>query len=1607
MSPGSAPADGGAPLLDVGDAFDGKNLLFIGGTGFVGKVLLGMLLERYGDRIGTVWCLLRPPRDGRTAQQRFVSDVVDSPVFEELRRRMVKAGVADFDAFVQDKIVAIGGDLTKDNMGVAPGVLEEIAPQCDVIMNSSGLVDFNPPLHEAIAINVVGVQGVVDFAKTTRGSALIHVSTCYVTGNRDGDIAEDPDILNWCPADDDLMDGTFDFRKEIAGCLRDIQLTEDDADSTHLKSRFIEAARKRLREYDADPDNEQALADEVADRRARWMDGRMVDRGMERAQHWGWPNTYTFTKSLGEQVVADSGLDAWCILRPSVVESSVEFPFPGWNDGINTSAPLIFMSIKGHTKYPTRKGVNLCVIPVDMVASAMIGATAALLERRHEQVYQVGTSDVNPISIDRMVELVGLFKRDYYRRRPRGNPWFNQLAAWIESYPVTNREFRRTSAPAVARLGRYLSERLAGDGPERLSGPGGMMAGLSRNILGISRTSQKTGDIFDLFMPFIHDNIFSFSCANTRSLLTEQITEADRQRLPWKPEELNWRTYWLDVHCMGLEKWVFPRIKEKIKPRPKKVVRYDHLLHLFRSTTKVHADRTAFRYLLEGGGAERRTYDDFRIGAEAVAGRLAAAGVARGDRVAICGKNRPEWAEGYFGVLLAGAVVVPIDRDSGAAELANVCAAAEAKLLLAGEEVASRLNGELPCPRLDMVATAAPEDAPAAPEIADPLEDDLASLIFTSGTTGKPKGVMLTHGNFTFLLQALAKVFSLQEKDGLLSALPLHHTFEFSCGFLLPLSKGAQLIYMEELDADMLARAFAGGRVTCMVGVPALWELLHRKVKNQVRDKGPLAERAFDGLLAANKTLRNRFGVNLGKVVFAPVHQGFGGRVRFLVSGGASLPPDLHSAFHSLGLDLMEGYGLTEASPVLTVTRPGKRPKPGSVGTPLPGVELKVLDPDEAGVGEIVARGGNVMKGYLGDEDATARAIDDDGWLHTGDIGRIDRKERLFIQGRKKEVIVEASGKNVYPDELEELYGEHAEIEELSVVGVSDGRGGERVAAVVVLAGGVDRVAGRARIEEHFRKVGGGVAGWKRVKVLRFWEGELPRTATRKVKRKDVVRTLERMLEAERAAAQRTSTADVVDGAADDDAWLRAAIGAVCDRKGDDVRGGDRLIEDLGFESLMLTELLSALETATGKSIDPQALQECGTVRDVAGLVDASRVVAKDDGRAGRRAGGGRSWQDDDPTSDDLPAPIQELGKSLLNAGQRWLYNGALKSKVHGQGHVPLNRPLLVVSNHSSHLDMGLVKTAMGKAGDNLVSMAAADYFFRPGPRRMYFRNFTNLEPMQRSGSLKDSLMKAVELVRGGKSVLIFPEGTRSRDGKMVRFKRGVGYLALQAGVDVLPLYLKGAHDTLPVGSALPRGRDLSAHVGPVIAVRALHAMTDGLSRHQAYDVATAVIEDAVLALRDGRPASATAAGERALGRPLQAEINGDGGEADTAQGQASGPSDRPAAGPAPLTGLARLFSDLERGFRPGKLDGDVSYYFSLGAEDSGKWSLVVGPERCVVTPGKPDGGKADCVLKTDEATFTRIVKESYVPSFAEFMSGKIKTNAPDLLRTFQKAFGL
>ncbi len=478
--------------------------------------------------------------------------------------------------------------------------------------------------------------------------------------------------------------------------------------------------------------------------------------------------------------------------------------------------------------------------------------------------------------------------------------------------------------------------------------------------------------------------------------------------------------------------------------------------------------------------------------------------------------------------------------------------------------------------------------------------DALASLIFTSGTTGTPKGVMLTHKNFTAMTSKLSALFTLYKHDTLLSVLPLHHTLEFSAGLLMPMMHGACITYLEKLDADTLARALEDEGITGMVAVPALFQLLERKIYKNVSDAGVLVEKAFDAVVDLNRALRDKlpWDVGAGKALFFPVHRKLGGRMRLLISGGSALPAETLSAFRGLGFNLYEGYGMTESAPVLTVTRPGDKVIPGSVGRPLPGIDVRIDQPDASGVGEVIAKGPTVMSGYFENADATAQTLVN-GWLHTGDLGRIDADGNLFIVGRKKEMILGASGENVYPDELEEVYGDSEWIKELSVVGLPTDGGHETVAALIVpdYEKDGDREQIREHVREHVKKTGKGLPLYKRLKVVHLWDHDLPKTSTRKVKRRDVVKELQRLERAAKGGAEAKQIAHVT-GAG----WLYEVLRNVAQKANVAIVAETRL-DELGFDSLMMTELAVALEAAGVDLPDPGELTSLETVADVEKLV--------------------------------------------------------------------------------------------------------------------------------------------------------------------------------------------------------------------------------------------------------------------------------------------------------------------------------------------------------------------------------------------------------------------
>lgn len=1567
-----------APPLDVARLFDGPRLVLLGGTGFLGKVFVCMMLERFPN-VGKIFLMVRGKK-GTSSDARFWSEFATSEALRPLRDKY--GGQEGLAAFFREKIVPIDGDVGRPLCGIDDEIVAELKGTIDAVVNVAGVVDFNPPLDEALDANAFGAQNLVALARALGDAPLFHTSTCYVAGLRKGPILEVDPFTFPFPRCEELGRELWTPEREIADCLDVIAQARHRCDDAFRQSEFNERAKKNLLAR-GEPTTGKALDDELAKVRRRFVSDKLVEAGQERATHWGWPNTYTYTKSIGEQIIARSGL-RFVIARPACCETTSEFPFKGWNEGISTTVPFIFLAMKGQTHLPGGEAI-LDLIPTDMVCAGMLLSLAELLEGTQKPVYQFGASDSNPCSSARFGELIGLYKRKAFQKKG-GNPVVNFFQAHIEPAVVSIETIDKIGAPAIATATKALATVL-----KSAPGPAAAFARPAAKALeNVSSGQKRIGELLRLFAPFSTWSHGPFSCANTRAAW-DRLDDAWKEKLLWAPDRIDWADWFYGVHMPAVEKWILPEMDAKMKREKKALAPHETLVLLVEQMAERHEHAVAFSFVEEENGEtvgmSRVTFADVRARSRAVAARLAEMGVKKGDRVVIAAKNHPDWPLSYFGVLRAGATVVPVDPDLEASAFANVVHESGARVVAWDAHVIEKSGDALreACAGVTLVdvhALAAEGEGLAPPPI-DVDEDDVASLIYTSGTTGKPKGVKLSHKNFTSLIASLAPIFPLGNKDRVLSVLPLHHTFEFSCGMLLPFSRGSRVVYLGELSADRLTQGMEVGKPTAMVGVPALWQLIERRVRAQVDARGPLWKAAFDFATDANRKLGRALGVDAGKLVFSPLHEALGGNLRTIISGGAALSPDTHKLFAGLGLHLTEGYGLTEAAPVLTVAEPSPRAKPGHVGKPVPGVSVKIAEPDESGVGEVIAKGPNVMLGYT-DDAATREVMTEDGWLRTGDLGKLDKSGRLTIVGRIKDVIVTSTGENVYPDDVERALGEVAGVAELAIVGVDAPKGGERVACLAVPEGSVAReslpppssiesaaqngVDQRAmRNERAMRSLRAAIAKLpynQQPAIVHLYDAALPRTATRKVKRTEVSDILHRLIAA-------TATAD---DESSDLGPVRRAIVAVSGRPKTDVTGSATMAGDLGFDSLMLTELLDALE-ARGRTIDPHALQTCRTVADVEALYEGAkdRAASKPEPRRTARIEG-KGEQD---KSVILPEPVQEAAKSVIGKLQDVFYGQMMKPRVTGRAFIPHNRPTIVVANHTSHLDMGFVRHALGEYGEDIVSLAAQDYFFDQGIKRTFFENFTNLRAIDRKGGVRQSIRQASEVIGRGKTVLLFPEGTRTTTGEIQDFKPLVGHLALTHGVDILPVYLGGTYEAMPKGATIPLKRDIYARIGLPLAFEDMKRLTQGKTLADASREVARFARLAVLALKGGGL--------------LDLRTVGNAEEAETKK-------EHP---------LVTLFQELEGKFLPGAVDKSVSFYFTLGSDELSKWTLRIDPKACEIKPGKPEGGTADCVLKTSQDIFTRIVREAYIPGVAEFMSGVVKSNDPELLFTFQKAFQL
>src|SRR5882757_1806037 len=366
---------GGSAMPPLEQVFKARRILVTGATGFLGKVFLAMLL-RWHPEIDKIYLLIRG--DGRSSLNRYRREILDSPVMGPLREHFG----AKFDRYVEERVAVVAGDITNPGL-LADGVKPFKPGSLDAVVHSAGLVNFEASLEKALEVNTIGVANVIEFCRQTN-LAMMLISTCYVAGAADGHRYEDELPENWCP------NGRKAFRldREIKESLEAIERVEAESRDQLRHTEFI----------GDDEDGETTRDIAIANRRKAWVEARLKQIGKQRAKKWGWPNTYSFTKSLGEQlVIAERGAMKITVVRPAVIESAMRDPFPGWNEGVNTSAPLTYLSGRGYRFYPATADLVLDVIPVDYVAHAMIPILAVLIAGKQQPIYQLCTSDRNPL----------------------------------------------------------------------------------------------------------------------------------------------------------------------------------------------------------------------------------------------------------------------------------------------------------------------------------------------------------------------------------------------------------------------------------------------------------------------------------------------------------------------------------------------------------------------------------------------------------------------------------------------------------------------------------------------------------------------------------------------------------------------------------------------------------------------------------------------------------------------------------------------------------------------------------------------------------------------------------------------------------------------------------------------------------------------------------------------------------------------------------------------------------------------------------------------------------------------------------------------------------
>lgn len=767
---------------------------------------------------------------------------------------------------------------------------------------------------------------------------------------------------------------------------------------------------------------------------------------------------------------------------------------------------------------------------------------------------------------------------------------------------------------------------------------------------------------------------------------------------------------------------------------------------------------------------QRWSYERVAATAFQFARELEARGIMKGERVLLRGENSAEWVAAFFGCLLRGAIVVPLDAASEQGFVARVQQQVEARLLLcdADERGCSGLN--VPVIKLAELSSLVSQHSSAAYRSTEVDEQDTVEIVFTSGTTAEPRGVRLTHRNLLANLEPLEQEIQkylrwerFVHPLRFLNLLPLSHVFGQFMGLFVPQLLGGQVFFQESLNPSQLIETIKRERISVAAVVPRILDVLREKIEREMEARGETArfQRALEG--AAKWHVVRRWWA------FREIHRRFGWKFWAFVSGGATLNPDTEQFWQRLGFAVLQGYGMTETASLISVNHPFKLNR-GSIGKVLPGQEVKL---DERG--EILVRGGNVSPGYW--KETTEAGAQDEGWLRTGDLGEMDAAGNLYFKGRQKETIVTAAGMNIFPEDIELVLNRQPEVRAVAVIGVEGAQGPEPLAVLILRDEGADAGAAVRRANELLGQ-------YQQVRRWFIWpEEDFPRTATQKVRKRLIAETV---------------TARMKDASQDGTPSSNPLANIVARISGEQLAEIDpdaKLSTDLKLDSLGRVEFLSALEDRYQVEIDEAAFTEATTLGDVERMIREGRMEESAAPYPFPR------WARRFPFPllrfvlfytvvaplVRLMCPLQIKGRELLREARG---------------------PLLFISNHVTMTDHALILAALPTRFRHRMAIAMEgeilrDWLHPPEGTNWFTRlrylgqyalvlSFFNVFPLPQKSGFRRSFVFAGEMMDRGYNLLVFPEGRRTEDGRMASFKTGIGLLAVNLGVPVVPVRIDG-----------------------------------------------------------------------------------------------------------------------------------------------------------------------------------------------------------------------